>query len=149
MLHGASCDFRKSEHNHKKTVTEACKKEKIETYRWLVCSLSLESCGGCETERRRRHMAWRAATSRANPCRATLAPHARFTRIALDQQVPNSRYSPQDQDQVSRALGQGLINKWTGIWPKEGLERKDFRIGKLRYMDISTLMLYLITYTVH
>lgn len=65
-----------------KTVTEACKKEKKETYRWFVCSLSLVSCGGCETERRRRHMAWRAATSRANPCRATLAPHARFTRIA-------------------------------------------------------------------
>lgn len=66
----------------KKIVTEACKKKKKETYRWLVCSLSLVSCGGCETERRRRHMAWRAATSRAKPCRATLAPHARYTRIA-------------------------------------------------------------------
>lgn len=54
-------------------VTEACKtdienlKIEEETYRWLVCSWSLLSCAGCEPERRSRQMAWRAATSRANP----------------------------------------------------------------------------------
>lgn len=47
------------------------------TYRWFVCSCSLVSCAGCEPERRSRQIAWRAATSRANPWRATLGSATR------------------------------------------------------------------------
>lgn len=74
------------------------------TYRWLVCSWSLLSCVGCDPERRSRHMAWRAATSRANPCRATtLRAH-----LAVQQQVHD------DTASAHRATtrGQDRINKW-------------------------------------
>lgn len=127
MFYSASCDLRiKTKDNHsKKTVTEACKKEKKETYRWLVCSLSLESCGGCETERRRRHMAWRAATSRAKPCRATLAPHARFTRIAprsTSTQIPLLTTRP--------GPGSGL--KDTGLKKDQQVDRQRNKYGPLK-----------------
>lgn len=76
------------------------KREK--TYRWLVCSWSLESCAGCEPDRRSRQMAWRAATSRANPCRATLpASHP------PDQQVTSTRtkHSPTTDRKQDRTHG--------------------------------------------
>lgn len=95
-----------------------------ETYRWLVCSWSLLSCAGCEPERRSRQMAWRAATSRANPWRATLGSATRAFS-PRDQQVPRehrplarwlpTQCSPCNPDTQDREQGYGSRSTSYGV----------------------------------
>lgn len=74
-----------------RSLQDRVKIEREETYRWLVCSWSLESCVGWEPERRSRQMAWRAATSRAKPCRATIRSATRASHPSATSHARNSR----------------------------------------------------------
>lgn len=103
------CRARQMRMRRKQTDSEEIEK----TYRWLVCSWSLLSGVGCEPERRSRQMAWRAATSRAKPCRATTdALHAHSTH---HQQVRDSARSRQDRtgwdQQVDRNQSPGRLSQ--------------------------------------
>lgn len=82
----------------RQTVTE----KREETYSGLECSWSLLSCAGCEPERRSRQMAWRAATSRANPCRATLGSATRASS-PRDQLVSHAQHPEQGPEEGSGA----------------------------------------------
>lgn len=75
------CEIKNKKHRKLKRQKLARRKK---TYRWLVCSWSLESWVGWEPERRSRQMAWRAATRRAKPWRATVKSARRASQPACN-----------------------------------------------------------------
>lgn len=114
-----------------------------ETYRWLVCSWSLLSCAGCEPERRNRQMAWRAATSRANPWRATLGSATRAFSPAINKSRANNDRIPTqcslyDQEDGNKEQDRKKYNQQvTGWWNQKDpisttSERRLWR-SRLRY----------------